>query len=118
MFSGARDTLTCHERLLAQSLSHHACIRCCAAGRIEIQTEEVLFIAVDDLNDWIGCLGGHPDVKTPNIDRLAAKGMLFTKAYCAAPVVQSVARVIDDGYPALDVWRLREQATDAAVLQF
>jgi len=46
----------------------------------------VLFIAVDDLNDWIGCLGGHPDVKTPNMDKLAARGMLFTKAYCAAPV--------------------------------
>src|SRR5918994_6253397 len=46
----------------------------------------VLFIAIDDLNDWIGCLGGHPDVKTPNIDRLAARGVLFTKAYCAAPV--------------------------------
>lgn len=46
----------------------------------------VLFIAIDDLNDWIGCLGGHPDVKTPNIDRLAKRGVLFTKAYCAAPV--------------------------------
>lgn len=45
----------------------------------------VLFIAVDDLNDWIGCLGGHPDVKTPNLDRLAARGVLFTKAYCSAP---------------------------------
>ena len=31
----------------------------------------VLFIAVDDLNDWVGCLGGHPQAKTPNIDRLA-----------------------------------------------
>jgi arylsulfatase A-like enzyme len=46
----------------------------------------VLFIAVDDLNDWIGCLGGHPDTKTPNLDRLAARGVLFTKAYCAAPL--------------------------------
>jgi arylsulfatase A-like enzyme len=45
----------------------------------------VLFIAVDDLNDWIGCLGGHPDAKTPNIDRLAARGVNFTRAYCAAP---------------------------------
>jgi arylsulfatase A-like enzyme len=50
------------------------------------QKPNVLFIAIDDLNDWIGCLGGHPDVKTPNIDRLAARGVLFTKAYCAAPV--------------------------------
>lgn len=42
----------------------------------------VLFIAVDDLNDWVGCLGGHPQAHTPNIDRLAARGMLFTNAHC------------------------------------
>jgi hypothetical protein len=29
----------------------------------------VLFLAIDDLNDWIGCLGGHPQVKTPNLGR-------------------------------------------------
>jgi arylsulfatase A-like enzyme len=46
----------------------------------------VLFIAVDDLNDWIGCLGGHPQVQTPNIDRLAARGTLFTNAHCQAPL--------------------------------
>ncbi|MBI1390652.1 MAG: sulfatase-like hydrolase/transferase [bacterium] len=45
----------------------------------------VLFIAVDDLNDWIGCLGGHPDTKTPNLDRLANRGVLFTRCYCSAP---------------------------------
>lgn len=45
----------------------------------------MLFIAIDDLNDWVGCLGGHPDVKTPNLDRLAQRGVLFTRAYCAAP---------------------------------
>ncbi|MCO6456410.1 MAG: sulfatase [Pirellulaceae bacterium] len=45
----------------------------------------VLFIAVDDLNDWIGPLGGHPQSTTPNISRLCERGMLFTRAYCAAP---------------------------------
>lgn len=45
----------------------------------------VLFIAVDDLRNWIGSLGTHPDVRTPHIDRLAARGMLFTRAYCSAP---------------------------------
>src|SRR5262249_22442067 len=45
----------------------------------------VLFLAIDDLNDWIGALGKRPDVKTPNMDRLAARGVLFTRAYCAAP---------------------------------
>ncbi len=45
----------------------------------------VLFIAIDDLNDWIGCLGGHPQTVTPNLDRLAASGMLFRNAYCPPP---------------------------------
>jgi arylsulfatase A-like enzyme len=45
----------------------------------------VLFIAVDDLNDWIGCLGGHPDGSSPNIDALAKRGCLFTRSYCSAP---------------------------------
>jgi len=45
----------------------------------------VLFMAIDDLNDWIGCLGGHPDVKTPNLDKLAGRGVLFTNAHCSAP---------------------------------
>jgi arylsulfatase A-like enzyme len=56
-----------------------------ACNRSQESKLNVLFIAVDDLNDWIGCLGGHPDVKTPNLDRLAARGVLFTHAYCAAP---------------------------------
>ena len=45
----------------------------------------VLFIAVDDLNDWVGCLGGHPQTKTPHIDDLASRGVLFSNAHCAAP---------------------------------
>jgi arylsulfatase A-like enzyme len=45
----------------------------------------VLFIAVDDLNDWIEPLGGHPQSITPNIQRICDAGMLFTRAYCAAP---------------------------------
>ncbi len=46
----------------------------------------VLFIAVDDLNHWVGHLGRNPQTKTPNIDRLAKMGVTFTRAYCAAPV--------------------------------
>ncbi len=46
----------------------------------------VLFLAIDDQNDWLGCLGGHPQVKTPNIDRLAKRGTLFTNAHCQAPL--------------------------------
>ena len=46
----------------------------------------VLFIAIDDLNDWLGCMQGHPNAKTPNIDKLAAQGVLFTNAHCQAPL--------------------------------
>ncbi len=46
---------------------------------------DIVFIIVDDLNDWVGCLGGHPGTKSPNIDQLAASGMLFTQAYCNSP---------------------------------
>ncbi|MEQ8837000.1 MAG: sulfatase-like hydrolase/transferase, partial [Lacipirellulaceae bacterium] len=46
----------------------------------------VLFIAVDDLNDWVGFLDGHPQVQTPNMDRLAKRGVVFSNAHCAAPL--------------------------------
>lgn len=45
----------------------------------------VLFISIDDLNDWTGKLKGHPQAVTPNLDKLADSGMLFTNAHCAAP---------------------------------
>jgi len=55
-------------------------------GAIAAEKPNVLFIAVDDLNDWVGHLGGHPQAATPNIDRLASRGVAFTRAYCSAPL--------------------------------
>lgn len=46
----------------------------------------VLFLSVDDMNDWVGCLRGYPGVQTPNIDRLAKRGVLFANAHCASPL--------------------------------
>lgn len=46
----------------------------------------ILFFAIDDQNDWIGCMGGHPQVKTPNIDSLARRGTLFMNAHCQSPL--------------------------------
>ncbi|MEM7383706.1 MAG: sulfatase [Verrucomicrobiota bacterium] len=47
----------------------------------------ILFISVDDMNDWVGFLGGYPGaVHTPNIDALSRRGVAFTNAHCASPV--------------------------------
>lgn len=46
---------------------------------------DVLFIAVDDLNDYISPLDAHPGVRTPNLERLARRGVTFANAHCAAP---------------------------------
>jgi arylsulfatase A-like enzyme len=46
----------------------------------------ILFIAIDDQNDWIGALGGHAQAKTPHIDGLAARGTLFTNAHTQSPL--------------------------------
>jgi arylsulfatase A-like enzyme len=46
----------------------------------------ILMIAIDDQNDWIGCLGGHPQALTPNIDALARRGTVFTNAHCQSPL--------------------------------
>lgn len=49
------------------------------------KAKNVLFISIDDMNDWINVLGGYPGVKTPNLDRLASLGVVFKKAYCTSP---------------------------------
>ncbi len=61
---------------------------------------DVVFIIVDDLNDWLGCLGGHPDAKSPNIDAFAARSMLFSQAYCNSPQCRPSRTSLNHGvYP-------------------
>ena len=57
------------------------CARAVSAQAQGAAPPDVLFISIDDLNDWVGVLGGHPQAITPNIDALAARGMLFTNAH-------------------------------------
>ena len=46
------------------------------------EKSNVLFIIADDLRDYVGWMGGHPQSVTPNMDRLAKMGMRFTNAHC------------------------------------
>jgi len=56
----------------------------CAA--VAAEKPNVVLIVCDDLNDYIGAYGGHPQAKTPNIDRLAASGVTFEQAHCQVPI--------------------------------
>ncbi|MDA0347613.1 MAG: sulfatase-like hydrolase/transferase [Verrucomicrobia bacterium] len=57
----------------------------CALSSANDGKPNILFIAIDDLNDWTGMLKGNPQAKTPHMEKLASQGMLFTNAHCAAP---------------------------------
>jgi arylsulfatase A-like enzyme len=52
----------------------------------EVTKPNFLLIAIDDLNDYVGVLDGHPNARTPRIDQLAEEGVLFTNAHCNSPV--------------------------------
>jgi hypothetical protein len=54
----------------------------------------VLFLAIDD---WIGALGGHPQAKTPNLDRLISRSVNFSNAHCAAPVCSASRHALMSG---------------------
>ncbi len=55
----------------------------CLAPADQARKPNVLFLAVDDMNDWLGCLGTRPSALTPNLDKLANRGVLFTNAHTA-----------------------------------
>ena len=61
----------------------------------------VLFIAIDDLNDYVNCMDGAIGAQTPNIDKLANTGTLFSNAHCQAPICgPSRASIMTGLYPS------------------
>jgi len=73
---------------------------CLTAAAHSLAKPNVLFIVIDDLNDWVGCLDGHPQARTPNIDRLAKRGTLFVNAHCQGPICgPSRASLLSGYYP-------------------
>ncbi|GAA3619317.1 sulfatase [Flavivirga jejuensis] len=78
----------------------------CNSNKAKENTKpNVLFISVDDLNDWEGALLGHPQAKTPNMDKLFSEGILFTNAHCSQPVCTASRNSIISGvHPTSSGW--------------
>ena len=57
-----------------------------AGGTVWAEKPNVILIVCDDLNDYVGAFGGHPQAKTPNMDRLAASGVSFQQTHCTIPI--------------------------------
>lgn len=70
--------------LLTLSILTYACAN--KTQPAQTPPPNVLMISVDDLNTWLGCMGGYSNTKTPNMDKLASDGVLFTNAHCQAPL--------------------------------
>ncbi|MCB9780343.1 MAG: sulfatase [Alphaproteobacteria bacterium] len=81
--------MTIKRRTVLQGLAAAAAASSLPAASLSARASgdkpDVLLISIDDLNDWCGVLGGHPQARTPNIDRLAKWGTLFENAHCTAP---------------------------------
>ena len=69
-------------------------------GKGEGAKPNVLFIAIDDLNDWVGFMDGHPQVRTPHMDALAKRGRNFLNAHCAVPVCSASRASVMSGVAA------------------
>ena len=69
-------------------------------GKAEGAKPNVLFIAIDDLNDWVGFMGGHPQARTPHMDALAKRGRNFINAHCAVPVCSASRASVMSGLAA------------------
>ena len=102
---------------LLATLPHHP-----LAAKNQVQGMNVLFIIADDMRPALGCYG-YPQVLTPNIDRVAARGTVFRQAYCNAPISgASRASLLTGLYPSMperfsrfDAWASKD-APDAVTI--
>ncbi len=70
----------------------------CNSQDTTIENPNVLFISIDDLNDWTGYLGGHPQALTPALDGFASEAVSFNNSYCSNPACNPSRTAVMTGY--------------------
>ncbi|MEX0321533.1 MAG: sulfatase [Puniceicoccaceae bacterium] len=73
-------------KILRAILSTTLGISLIAISGMAADKPNVLFIVIDDLNDYVSLLEDYPGIKTPNLDKFAKTSMTFPKSYCAGPI--------------------------------
>ena len=89
-----------------------------------IESPDILFISIDDLNDWVSPLDGHPQAITPNMERLASRGIVFTNAHSPAVICNPSRAAFLSGlrpsttgiYGNLQNWETNEVANTVRML--
>ena len=72
----------------------------------ESKKPNILFIAIDDLNDWVGFLDGHLQALTPNMDRLAKRGRNLYKCTLRSPGLHMLESQCDVRHIPSHAWQL------------
>lgn len=60
-------------------------VSCASPESAQPDHPNILLISLDDMNDWIGPMGGHPQAQTPSLDSFAETALTFRRAYTASP---------------------------------
>ena len=84
------------------------------SGAGDLQRPHVLFLAIDDLKPLLGCFGAT-QVKTPNIDRLAARGVIFDHCYCQEAICGASRASLLTGL-MVEYMVLRDHASTISIL--
>ncbi len=90
----------------------------CSSSTKPLEQPNVLFIMVDDLNDWVAVMGGHTAAITPNMDALVERGLFFTNAHCSQPVSTASRNSLLSGkHPVNSGWYVDTKSMDESYEQ-
>jgi iduronate 2-sulfatase len=94
-----------NSNLIVKCLFLGAVLSLMGCAQKPLEKPNVLFISIDDLNDWTGSMGGNAQAITPHMDQLCNEGLLFTNAHCSQAVCTASRNSLLSGlHPSRSGW--------------